>query len=244
MQRSPTAFRRREPREPIVAVFMKPRTRRRARFLGGFALYFMFLWLFWNTPLVYPIQVFVVFLHEISHGIAAVATGGSIQQITLNPRLGGACYCPGGNAFLTLSAGYLGSLLWGGAILESARKWRHRAHRLTFGIGIAVILLTLLFVRGAFGLLFGMLFGVFLMGVARRLGPDANRALLGVLGLTSCLYAVLDMKSDILDRPHLPSDAHMLAQLTGVPTVAWGFLWIAIALAVSSGLFLRAYRTA
>jgi simple sugar transport system permease protein len=79
-------------------------TRRRLLFLGGFSLYFVALWLLWETPVVYPLKVFVVFLHEISHGIAAVATGGSIQRITLSPRLGGACYCPGGNAFLTLSA--------------------------------------------------------------------------------------------------------------------------------------------
>lgn len=64
------------------------------------------------------------------------------------------------------------------------------------------------------------------------------------MGLTSCLYAVLDIKGDILDRPELPSDAWMLAQLTNIPTMAWGVAWIAIALNVSAWLFLRAYRTA
>jgi hypothetical protein len=57
-----------------------------------------------------------------------------------------------------------------------------------------------------------------------------------VLGLTSTLYAILDIKSDVLDRPHLPSDAAMLAEMTGIPTAAWGILWIAIALLVSSWL--------
>ncbi len=220
------------------------RLRRRAWFLAGFGLYFAALWAFWNTPVVYPLQVFVVFLHEISHGIAAIATGGSIQRITLSPRLGGACYCPGGNAFVTLSAGYLGSLLWGGAILEAGRRAGSRASRITLGMGAAMIIITLLFVRGGFGITFGVLFGIFLIIVARRAGADLNRILLTVLGLTSCLYAILDIKTDILDRPHLPSDAHMLAQLTGIPTVVWGILWIGIALAVSAWLFLRAFRTA
>ena len=49
-----------------------------------------------------------------------------------------------------------------------------------------------------------------------------------VIGLTSCLYAILDIKSDILDRAHLRSDAYMLAELTHIPTVAWGALWIVI----------------
>jgi hypothetical protein len=220
----------------------RTRTQRRAIFLAGFGLYFAVLWVLWNTPFVYPIQVFVVFLHEISHGIAAIATGGSIEQITLNPRLGGACYCPGGNAFLTLSAGYLGSLVWGGLILEAGRKAGGRAPRVTGLLGGSVILLTLLFVRSGFGILFGVLFGLFLLILARRLAAGANRTLLTALGLTSCLYAVLDIKSDVLDRPHLPSDAHMLAQLTGVPTLVWGLLWIAIALAVSAWLLARAWR--
>jgi hypothetical protein len=223
---------------------VRPKARRQARLLGGFALYFVCLWLLWNTPFVYPLQVFVVFLHEISHGIAAVATGGSIQRITLNPRLGGACYCPGGNAFLTLSAGYLGSLVWGAAIFEVGRKAGRRAPAVTGAIGVSVALLTLLFVRSTFGILFGLLFGTFLLIVARRLSTEANRITLLVIGLTSCLYAVLDIKSDVLDRPHLPSDAHMLAQLTGVPTVLWGLLWIGIAIVVSGWLLARAYRDA
>ena len=218
--------------------------RRRVLFLVGFAVYFILLWLFWNSPVVYPVRVFVVFLHEISHGAAAVATGGSIQRITLNPRLGGACYCPGGNAFLTLSAGYLGSLVWGGLLLEVGRKAGRRAHAITRGVGGAVIILTLLFVRGGFGIAFGLLFGGFLLLVSDRIGAEANRTLLAVLGLTSVLYAILDIKSDVLDRPHLPSDAHMLAQLTGVPTVAWGVLWIGIAVLVASWLLVRAFRDA
>ncbi|MEX2530686.1 MAG: M50 family metallopeptidase [Gemmatimonadota bacterium] len=223
---------------------MRPKTRRQVRLLGGFGLYFVCLWLLWNTPLVYPLQVFVVFLHEISHGAAALATGGSIQRITLNPRLGGACYCPGGNAFLTLSAGYLGSLIWGAAIFEVGRKAGRRAPAITGAIGVAVLVLTLLFVRSAFGILFGLLFGAFLLVLARRLSIQTNRTALLVIGLTSCLYAVLDIKSDVLDRSHLPSDAYMLSQLTGVPTVIWGFVWISVAIGVSGWLLRRAYRDA
>ena len=36
------------------------------------------LLLLWDSFVVYPFRIFVVFLHEISHGLAAIATGGSI----------------------------------------------------------------------------------------------------------------------------------------------------------------------
>ena len=81
----------------------------RLRFILGFALFFTALWFLWDTPLVYPLKIFVVLLHEVSHAVVAVVTGGTIERIILDPREGGACYCPGGNTFLTLSAGYLGS---------------------------------------------------------------------------------------------------------------------------------------
>ena len=43
----------------------------------------------WDTFLVYPFRLFVVFLHEISHGLAAVATGGRIVSIGLSFDEGG-----------------------------------------------------------------------------------------------------------------------------------------------------------
>ena len=218
--------------------------RRRLVFSLGFGLYFGLLWFFWWSPVIYPLKVFVIFLHEISHGIASIATGGSIERITLDPRLGGACVCPGGNAFLTLSAGYLGSLAWGGVILEVGRRVPRRPDWVVRILGMLVAILTVLYVRGGFGIAFGLLFGIALIYVALRLSAQVNRTLLTVLGLTSCLYAVLDIKGDILDRPELPSDAYMLAELTGVPTVAWGIVWIGAALSVSSWLFIRAYRAA
>lgn len=223
---------------------MQPLLRRRLAFLAGFAVYFGVLWFLWDTPVIYPLKIFVVLLHEVSHAAVAVATGGQIQRIVLDPYQGGACYCPGGNAFLTLSAGYLGSLGWGALMMEAARTRKVPTEWVTGGIGALVLALTVLFVRSPFGIAFGLLFGAGLILVARRLTVAWNRTLLMALGLTSALYAILDIKSDILDRPHLESDAHMLAEITGVPTVAWGVIWIAVALGVSALLFRRAWRKA
>ncbi|MFQ5536958.1 MAG: M50 family metallopeptidase [Gemmatimonadota bacterium] len=218
--------------------------RRKLRFILGFAAYFSALWFLWDTPVVYPLKIFVVLLHEVSHGIVAVATGGRIERIVLDPMQGGACYCGGGNAFLTLSAGYLGSLGWGALLVEAARSRGVRPAWVVGAIGGVVGVLTLAFIRSAFGFGFGILFAGAMILVARKLPAAVNRTLLMALGLTSTLYAILDIKSDILDRPHLESDARMLADLTGIPTAAWGGLWIAVALGAAALLFRRAYRKA
>lgn len=223
---------------------MNEASKRKLRFLTGFAVYFGVLWYFWDTPVVYPLKIFVVLLHEVSHAVAALATGGSVSHIVLDPREGGATYTLGGSAFVTLSAGYLGSLAWGALMVEAARARRIRTDWVNGVVGGMVIVLTLLVIRGGFGLAFGALFGLALMVLARRAPLELNRSVLLTLGMTSSLYAILDIKSDILDRPELESDAHMLAELTGIPTVAWGVLWIALALVVTFLLFRRAYRKA
>ena len=223
---------------------MNQATKRKLRFLGGFALYFGVLWMLWETPLVYPLKIFVVLLHEASHALAAVATGGTIQRIVLDPYQGGACYCPGGSAFLTLSAGYLGSLAWGSAMILGAQAKKVRTDWVNGLIGGLVIALTALYVRSWFGVVFGIAFGLAMVGAARKLNAAWNRALLLTLGLTSSLYAILDIKSDVLDRPHLESDAAMLAGITPISTFWWGVIWIAVAVAVSWLVFRRAYRSA
>jgi len=222
---------------------VRARTRRRLMFVGGFTVYFSLLWTFWYTPLVYPLKIFVVLLHELSHALAIWATGGSVDRIVLDPRQGGATWGTGGSAFVALSAGYLGSLLWGTALVAAAR-WKKVPAGLVTGVaGLLVLALTALYVRNDFGIVFGAVFGLALL-VSTWYLPDLwNRRLVLVLGMTSCLYAVLDIKSDVLDRPYLPSDAAMLAEATGIPTVFWGMLWIGVALVVCTRLVRWAWRT-
>lgn len=215
------------------------------RFALGFGAFFAGLWLLWNTPVVYPLKIFVVLLHEASHALAVVATGGTLESITLDPRQGGATYFRGGNTVLAMSAGYLGSLLWGGLLFSAGRNQRVRADWVNGGIGVLVILLTLFYVRSGFGIVFGIFFGVVMVAAARNVGKMWNRRLLLTLGLTSALYAILDIKDDILDRPEVQSDAYMLAEYTGIGSATtWGVLWMAIALAFSAWLMLRAWDDA
>lgn len=222
---------------------MKKATKRKVAFVVGLSAWIAAVWLLWWSPVIYPVKLFVVLLHEASHAAMALATGGEIQRIVVTSDQGGLCYCPGGNAFLTLSAGYLGSLAWGALVLTLARARRPAPRQTTTAIGTIVLGLTALYVRNPFGILFGALFGAGLVAL-RSAGRIVHVAVLTALGLTSCLYALLDIKSDVLDRPYLQSDARMLAQLTGVPTLVWGVLWIGLGIAVSWWLFRRALARA
>lgn len=215
------------------------------RFILGFGLFFAGLWFLWETPVVYPLKIFVVLLHEVSHAIAVWATGGTVDRITLDPYQGGATYFTGGNSIVAMNAGYLGSLFWGALMFRAANQPRVRTDWANMAIGVTVILLTIFFVRSGFGVLFGIVFGAALVTASRRIGKRWNRRLLLTLGLTSSLYAILDIKDDILDRPHIQSDAWMLAESTGIGNATmWGALWIFIAISVSTWLLVQAFEDA
>jgi hypothetical protein len=207
-------------------------------FVLGFGAFFVALWYLWYTPVVYPLKIFVVLLHETSHALALLATGGSVDRIVLDPAQGGATYGRGGVAFITLSAGYLGSLALGALLVVGAQSRRIRSGTLLTLVGVTVLILTAVYIRNVFGFVFGLAFGASLLWTGRRAPGAWSTRLLMALGFTSCLYAVLDIKSDILDRPHLRSDAAMLAEMTGVPTLAWGALWIGLAV-LACALLLR-----
>jgi len=71
----------------------------------------------WTTPVILPLKILVVFFHELSHGLAALLTGGEIVSLSVNPEQGGVTLMRGGSRFAILSAGYVGSLLFGVALL-------------------------------------------------------------------------------------------------------------------------------
>ena len=118
---------------------MATESKGKLKFILGFVAFFAALWFLWDTSLAYPLKIFVVLLHEISHAIASVATGGGIEKITLDPRQGGACYCFGGSAFITLTAGYLGSLFWGAMMFTAARSDKVRTDWVNGFIGVMVV---------------------------------------------------------------------------------------------------------
>src|SRR5690606_606105 len=149
--------------------------RRQRAFALGFVSYFALLWVLWETPVAYPLKIFVVLLHELSHALAVWATGGSVERITLDPRQGGATYAAGGSALLALSAGYLGRLLWGAALVVVAHKKRVRARWVVGAIGVLVLELTAFYLRNPFAIAFGALFGAALVAAWWRLPDPWNR---------------------------------------------------------------------
>ena len=184
----------------------------------------------WNTAFLYPLKILVVFFHESSHAIATLLTGGSIIAFEVVPQAGGHVISSGGNRFVTLSAGYLGSLLWGLLIFSLALS--SNLDRWVMAIlGLLLISITIALGSNSFVMLFGNLMGASMLLSAKYLSLHANDFLLRLIGLTSMLYVPLDIYSDTIARSHLRSDAFMLAQEFGGTTILWGGVWLVLSIA-------------
>ncbi|MGC1495593.1 MAG: M50 family metallopeptidase [Sulfitobacter sp.] len=185
----------------------------------------------WQTPVVYPLKILVIFLHELSHALAAWLTGGSVVQISLSAQQGGFAITRGGSLFAILSAGYLGSLVLGVALLMIAL--RSQLDRLVTGaLGAVMLMITLLYVRDLFAAAFCVLSAATLIAMARYLGHSANDMALRVIGLSSIIYVPYDIYDDTIARRGVQSDAQMLADAFGGTAQIWGGLWLIISLVV------------
>src|SRR5271155_703782 len=103
-------------RQPVTLVKQAPKPAS----LSGLITLTVLSILLWHAPfvdtLLGPVRIFITTLHELSHALVCVATGGSVSGLTIvsdNAGHGGATMCSGGNPFLYIQAGYLGTALWG-----------------------------------------------------------------------------------------------------------------------------------
>lgn len=185
----------------------------------------------WEYPILYPLKLLVVFFHESSHALATILTGGSVAELVINQQQGGHVISQGGNQFIIISAGYLGSLLWGVAIFVATIKSRYDK-AIMMSLGITVILITVILSSSFFSWAFGLLSGAAMLVMAKYLADKYNDFALRLIGLTSMMYAPLDIYSDTISRSHLQSDAYFLAEYTGGTTLFWGSIWMVISLVV------------
>jgi len=196
---------------------------------------------FWNSIFIYPIKLFVVSLHELSHGIMAVLVGGKIDHIQIDRRICGYCVftLPANSGFFKQSAvaaaGYLGSMIWGALIFIAAAKSRS-GKSITFLIGLIMLVISFFVIRTgeSFGIIFCFSFTIILFAASRWLPRMFHTIFLKFLGLTSCLYVIIDIKEDLIDRSGIGSDADKIARLMGMPSLSpvIGIAWIILAIII------------
>ena len=185
----------------------------------------------WSTPLIRPVKIMVVLFHEMSHGIVALLSGGQVRSIVIAADEGGACETVGGIPILIVSAGYLGSMFFGGLLLYLSRT--------RGAVPVIYSLLTLVLTAAVVTVIhdpYTRTFATTLAGTFIFLGLIAPAGVgsffLRILGTVSCLYSILDIYHDILVAPAgaqvVPNDATAFASMTGIPASTVGLSWLCV----------------
>jgi len=208
----------------------------------------------WFIPfaeiLTYPFRIFVTFIHEGGHAIAALLTGNTVESLSVATNASGETYTSQGGAISQMfvaSAGYLGSMAYGALLLVLIRK-TIAARVVLIGSAAVVFALTLIYgllkpiTAGAalsgvpFTLLAGSLLTVGLILIARYASARVATFFVSFLAVQCVLNALLDLKTVFFlsspFAPSVPTDAVNMANATGIPALVWSVIWIVTAVGI------------
>lgn len=184
---------------------------------------------FWNSIFLFPIKLFVVLLHELSHGIATIITGGKILELNIDSSLSGKCITQDDNQLLIASFGYPGSFIFGSLIFYSTYNKNIKTFLILF-ISIIIFLFAVNTIKDQYYSFISILFGFILLVITKYLPDFISNLILRLIGLISCLYVIYDIKEDVFNNKNFLSDAALISELSGLPSTLWGFIWIFISL--------------
>jgi hypothetical protein len=198
----------------------------------------------------YPFRLLLTLVHELSHGLAALITGGSFQRLVVFPDGAGLAYTAGGWRIAVIPAGYLGAAAFGAMlILVGAQPRLSRWALGTIG-GLLTVLslrygLPSLFSSHALGGLLAIVTGVTVGMLCGFLALRANtRSIVFVLHLLA-IQAALAAFSDLwaligFSGPGSgqATDARSMAEVTLLPALFWSLFWALLA-AVLVGIAVR-----
>jgi hypothetical protein len=208
----------------------------------------------WFIPfaefLTYPFRIFVTFIHEGGHALAALVTGNSVASLSVATNASGETYTTQGGLISQIfisSAGYLGSMAFGALLLILIRK-AVAARIVLLSCGVLIFALTMIY--GLFkpifsmnawsGIPFTLVAGLFITAglilIARFASAKVATFFVSFLAVQCVLNALFDLKTVFFLSnpfgPAIPTDAVNMANATHIPAIIWTVVWIAFALGI------------
>ena len=199
----------------------------------------------WNLPALdfamVPLRLFVTFVHESGHGLAAILTGGEFRTLTVMADGSGVATTAGGARALILPAGYLGAALFGAALFLLANRVQ-RVRWVSGGLAVLLVGFTLFYTPFlSTGFLVGLGFAAALGLLAWKGSADINRIVLMVLAVLVALNAVLDLTLLVqysgVSMGSVRNDAAAFSAeiFPLIPGAVWALCWAGIAIALLIG---------
>lgn len=203
--------------------------------------------------IAYPLMLFSTVVHELGHGLASIAVGGSFKQmVVFADGSGVASHTDAGGGIsraLVSAGGLVGPAVVAGLAFALGR--REKVARVTLGVGaVFLAIVTAVFMRNPFGIVFTSVIALGMGWVAWR--QSAEVAQLALVFLAVQLSLSVFSRADYLfvSEAHtgagvMPSDTAHMAIALGGSYWMWGLACGAFSIAVLGAgiwLFSRAFR--
>lgn len=175
-----------------------------------------------GRKIMYPVRLFVTFLHEFGHAIGAVITGGWVEEVQINQDGSGWTRTANGNRPITIMGGYLGSALFGNLLFYVGAKWKKLVKPVLFILILSMMVTAFYWFNSLFTTSVLIGFSAFLFFVVMK--TEFGREILMFLGLASVLYIIQDFnvgpKSDLKAYEEV---------MIFIPAQIWMYIWLGVA---------------
>ena len=175
----------------------------------------------------WPLSWLETYFHEISHGIAALLSGGAIDRLELSFNGSGKCYTRGGYAPLIAFAGYTGAVLWGAIIFYGARLSGKNSRWLSLLVLLLIVFCALLWARDLITIVIMAVITVMLYVSFRYVIGQWFPRFMEFAGVYLMISATR-APTILLDNKSIGDGAN-LATMTQLPEFFWITVWLLIA---------------
>ncbi len=196
-----------------------------------------------------PLNQFSVFVHEFSHALVTVLTGGHVAGMTIVPDgagHGGLTMSQGGLRFFSVQAGYLGTTVFG-CVLVALSKYPKLAKSTLIALGVITLLSTLFFIGpGIFSASFfqsllsfvvGLVLAVAIFYAGTKLKYAQAHWLLLFLAINMAMDSINSIWTVVgaaMNPFSAYSDATIMQKEFFLPAIVWSLIWAGTSLAMLS----------
>ncbi len=174
-----------------------------------------------GRKIMYPLRLFVTFLHEFGHAFGALITGGDVLGFVVNEDGSGVTTTRGGVRSIVIMGGYIGSAIFGNLLFYIGARKERFAQATLYSISILMIIIAFVWFSSLFTTGFLILFAIGLSLLARFTNLD--QVILMFLGLSTILYIIQDF--NIGPSSDLAAYADLFVI---IPASVWMYIWLII----------------
>jgi hypothetical protein len=191
---------------------------------------------------LYPFKIFATWIHEMSHGVAAILVGGGIRKLLIYPDTSGLAYTyiseSNFKRGFVASGGYTGTAVLGMIMLLFRRTHRGPTVGL-ITLGVLIILSCILYVRNTFALVMLPIMALVIVVCAWKLRAREVGYLYSFLAATCSFNAVANISElfkgvGYVNGQQTEGDAHTVAEYWGLTNNFWAAYWLIFALGCSA----------